>query len=155
MVGSFVGALFVSIPMHYCGRKFVLLGQYVIFTVGFILIGYTNYHRHKYFMYAGRALGGFAIGCAIPASQIYLSECSSPSIRGRLGSFTASSLALGIWSAYIIGAFVEWHTHAWIFSALPAVFFVMTLFMPETPIWLLTHGNEDQARQSLQRLRGP
>ena len=155
MMGSFFGALVVSIPMQYCGRKAALLGQYVIFSVGFLLVACTNYHRNKYFMYVGRGLGGFAVGCATPASQIYVSECSSPRIRGRLGSFTASSMALGIWLAYIIGAFVEWYVHAWVFSALPVVFFFWTLFMPETPIWLLTHGKEDQARQSLQKLRGP
>ncbi|KZS11508.1 Uncharacterized protein APZ42_024333 [Daphnia magna] len=105
-------------------------------------------------LYVGRILQGLAVGCTTPACQIYVSECSSPNIRGRLGSITASSLALGIWVAYIIGAFVEWDTLSFIFSALPVVFLLLTCFMPETPIWLLTHGMEDEGRQALQQLRG-
>jgi facilitated trehalose transporter len=105
-------------------------------------------------IYVGRCLTGFAAGCTTPASQIYLSECSSPRIRGRLGSFTASSLALGILVTYIIGAFVEWYVLALVFGTLPIVFLIWTWLMPETPVWLLTHGRDVDARQSLQRLRG-
>jgi hypothetical protein len=63
-------------------------------------------------------------------------------------------LALGIWVAYIIGAFVEWHVLAFIFTVLPCIFLLWTCAMPETPIWLLTHGHEDDGRKALQELRG-
>ena len=158
MLGALVGALVVSIPMQYFGRKAALVGHYTLFTTGFLLIGFAFFahgHQHKSIMiYVGRCLTGFAAGCTTPASQIYLSECSSPRIRGRLGSLTASSLALGILVTYIIGAFVEWYVLAWVFGVLPVVFLTWTLFMPETPVWLVSHGREDQARLSLQRLRG-
>ena len=154
MLGSLFGALIVSIPMHYCGRKAALVGHYTLFIAGFLLIGFTYFARHKSMIYVGRCLTGFAAGCTTPASQIYLSECSSPRIRGRLGSFTASSLALGILAIYIIGAFVQWYVLAWVFGVLPIVFLIWTILMPETPVWLLMHDREDQARQSLQRLRG-
>ena len=83
-----------------------------------------------------------------------MSECASPGIRGRLGSLTASSLALGIWMTYIVGSFVEWYVLAWVFSCLPVAFLLGTLFLPESPSWLLANGREQEARQSLQRLRG-
>lgn len=172
MMGSFFGALAISIPMQYCGRKKALIGHFFLYITGFIMIGLTVYGKHKAMLYAGRLLQGFGVGCTTPACQIYVSrfrskieiinsiksikvsECSSPSIRGRLGSITASSLALGIWVAYIIGAWVQWNVLAWIFSVLPVVFLLWTCFMPETPIWLLTNGLEQDSRQALQRLRG-
>ncbi len=83
-----------------------------------------------------------------------MSECSSPSIRGRLGSLTASALALGILVTYILGTFVEWHVLSWILGGIPVAFLVCTIFMPESPSWLLTNGYEEDARKSLQRLRG-
>lgn len=67
---------------------------------------------------------------------------------------TASALALGILVAYIIGAFVDWWVLAFILSAFPLMLFTGMIFMPETPIWLMTHGQEEEARKSLQRLRG-
>ncbi|XP_057373147.1 facilitated trehalose transporter Tret1-like [Daphnia carinata] len=154
MCGSFFGALVVSIPMQYFGRKKSLVGHYLLYILGFLTVGLTYSGKHKAMLYVGRILQGLAVGCTTPACQIYVSECSSPNIRGRLGSITASSLALGIWVSYIIGAFVEWHTLSFIFSALPVIFLLLTCLMPETPIWLLTNGMEDEGRRALQRLRG-
>lgn len=71
-----------------------------------------------------------------------------------MGSLTATSLALGIVVTYVIGAFVDWHILAWILSAFPLVLLVGMAFLPETPVWLLTHGRQDEARHSLQQLRG-
>ncbi len=75
-------------------------------------------------------------------------------MRGVLGSLTASALALGILVAYIIGAFVPWQVLAWILGCFPLVMLVGMYFMPETPIWLMAHNRESEARQALQRLRG-
>ncbi|KZS11507.1 Uncharacterized protein APZ42_024316 [Daphnia magna] len=154
MCGSFFGALAISIPMQYCGRKKALMGHYLLYIFGSLILGLTCIGKHKAMLYAGRLLQGFGVGCTTPACQIYVSECSSPNVRGRLGSITASSLALGIWVAYIIGAFVEWDNLAFIFTVLPVLFLFWTCLMPETPIWLLTHGMEDEGRHALQQLRG-
>jgi facilitated trehalose transporter len=83
-----------------------------------------------------------------------VSECASPRIRGRLGSLTASSLALGILITYIIGAFVDWYVLAWILGCLSILFLCGTVMMPESPVWLLSNGREEEARLSLQLLRG-
>ena len=69
-------------------------------------------------------------------------------------SFTASALALGILVTYIIGAFTEWYILAWILASFPLVLFIGMTLMPETPIWLLAHNQETNAKESLQRLRG-
>ena len=173
MIGAVLGALLVNKPMQFYGRKSALIGHYLIFITGFLITGFTYFAKHKALLYVGRFLMGFAAGCTTPASQIYVilkklfeiwtsksylhlqvSECASPSIRGRLGSLTASSLALGVLVCYTIGAFVEWNVLSWVFGCLPIVFLLMTVFMPESPAWLLANGREQEARQSLQRLRG-
>jgi hypothetical protein len=63
-------------------------------------------------------------------------------------------LALGILVAYIIGAFVDWWILAFILSMFPMMLFTGMIFMPETPIWLISHNREDDAKKALQRLRG-
>ena len=83
-----------------------------------------------------------------------ISECASPRIRGALSSLTASSLAMGILVAYIIGAFVEWWVLALILLMFPLCLFAGMILMPESPIWLVSQNRDDEARQALQRLRG-
>lgn len=56
--------------------------------------------------------------------------------------------------SYIIGAFVEWYVLCWILACFPLVLLIGIMFWPETPVWLLAHDREDDARKSLQRLRG-
>ena len=67
---------------------------------------------------------------------------------------TASALAFGIFVTYVIGAFVEHHVLGWILSAFPLVLMIGMIFLPETPVWLLAHNEEEEARKALQRLRG-
>jgi hypothetical protein len=71
-----------------------------------------------------------------------VSECaSSLSIRGRLGSLTA------------FDAFVDWYVLALFLGCLPILFLCGTVMMPESPVWLLSNGREEEARRSLQLLR--
>lgn len=44
---------------------------------------------------------------------------------------------------------------AWICSAFPVLLLASMLLMPESPTWLLSNGQAQQAKQSLQKLRGP
>ena len=75
-------------------------------------------------------------------------------MRGILGSFTASGLAFGIFVTYTIGAFVEWDVLCYILASFPVIMLIGMLFVPETPSWLLANDREEEARLSLQRLRG-
>lgn len=58
---------------------------------------------------------------SLSTELLQVSECSSPRIRGALGSFTATFLSLGIVIAYIVGAFVEWQTLCFLIGSLPIV----------------------------------
>jgi hypothetical protein len=69
---------------------------------------------------------------------IKVSEGAS-SLNSRLGYLTASSFA-----------FVDWYVLAWILGCLPILFLCGTIMMPESPVWLLSNGREEEARRSLQ-----
>ncbi|KAK2706577.1 hypothetical protein QYM36_016570 [Artemia franciscana] len=122
--------------------------------MGFMVLGCAVFSPSIGVVYAGRILSSLANGAATPSSQIYISECSSPRIRGALGSITALWLALGILIAYVVGAFLPWYALAWVESGFPILLLIGMLFMPETPGWLLSKGRKDDAQNSLQKLRG-
>jgi len=61
---------------------------------------------------------------------------------------------MGILITYIIGAFVDWYVLAFIVGGFNLVMFFGMILMPESPIWLLANSQDDEAKRSLQRLRG-
>jgi len=106
---------------------------------------------------------------------MYIAEISPASIRGRLVSLNQFAIVIGILLAQIANwkiarpipehlaraVFLQsWNVQygwRWMFSAIvvPAVLFtVMSLFIPESPRWLLTKGRDDAAYGVLIRLGG-
>ena len=55
----------------------------------------------------------------------------------------------------VVGALVKWYIAIGILTMFPLVSFIsVVIFCPESPIWLLTRGKDDQAEKSLILLRG-
>jgi facilitated trehalose transporter len=72
MCSSFFGALIISIPMQYLGRKKALIGLYFFYIFGSLILGLTYFGKHKAMLYVGRLLQGLGVGCTTPACQIYV-----------------------------------------------------------------------------------
>lgn len=72
MCSSFFGALMISIPMQYYGRKKALIGHYLFYISGSVILGLTCIGKHKSMLYVGRLLQGLGVGCTTPACQIYV-----------------------------------------------------------------------------------
>lgn len=150
-LASLVGSLVAGPCLTYLGRRRTLMLISIPYSLGFLLIGFAS---HSSMLYIGRILDGAMIGFSAPSAQIFIGECASPRVRGALGAFTAIFLSLGILITYVIGAFVPWNVLAWILSAFPALLFGAMYLMPETPSWLLSNNREEEAKKSLQFLRG-
>ena len=63
-------------------------------------------------------------------------------------------MALGTLVTYIVGAYLPWHFLSYFCISFPVILFLTLLPLPETPSWLMTKGQENRARDSLQWLRG-
>ncbi|XP_046649044.1 facilitated trehalose transporter Tret1-2 homolog isoform X2 [Daphnia pulicaria] len=148
------GSLMIAFPMEFFGRRMTLATISIPYVLGFYLMGLSYYVNWTPLLFIGRVITGLLTGASAPTSQIYVSECASPRIRGALGSFTATFLSLGILIAYIIGAVVEWQILCFIIGSMPIVLGLAMMFMPETPSWLVAHDQESQAKVALQQLRG-
>ncbi|XP_011347516.1 facilitated trehalose transporter Tret1 isoform X2 [Ooceraea biroi] len=157
-VGSLatLGAGAICIPIgvlaDLIGRKTSMLLMVVPFTVGWLLIIFSN---SVAMFYAGRFILGISSGAFCVAAPLYTAEISESEIRGTLGSYFQLMLTIGILAAYLLGNFLDNMMHLSIISAIvPLIFFAVFFFMPETPVYYLKKGNEDGARKSLIRLRG-
>ncbi|HTY58043.1 MAG TPA: sugar porter family MFS transporter, partial [Bacteroidota bacterium] len=113
-----------------------------------------------------RILGGIGIGTASLVCPLYIAEIAPAGRRGRLVSFNQLAIVCGILVVYFVNYFIAglgdeaWNASTgwrWMFgsaAAPAAVFFFLALLIPESPRWLLQHGNEAGARRTLERVGG-
>ena len=153
LVGCLFGAMVAGAAADRWGRKPLLTTAAVLFTVSAIGTGLFN--DFTLFNIA-RFVGGIGIGVASALAPMYIAEVSPAEIRGRMVSLNQMTIVLGILAAQIVNMLlardtsvaenqawnVEWGWR-WMFWAetLPAaLFLVMSLFIPESPVYLETHS---------------
>lgn len=83
-----------------------------------------------------------------------MAEVVEPRFRGMLTASGPTTVATGVLCEFIMGAFLDWRTVAWMSSILPCFTILALCFVPESPYWLINKGRIDDARKSLARLRG-
>lgn len=151
LLGACVGS-FGSNWIMILGRRRAVLASALPRILGWILIA-AAYNVPM--MYAGRFLCGLSIGLVTSAAPVYVSEISHSSVRGMLSCVVQIGLNTGIFITALVGTFLAWRALA-IFGVLSVViYFLPTLFIPNSPVWLVKWGREEEARTALRRLRGP
>ncbi|CZT25677.1 probable sugar transporter STL1 [Ramularia collo-cygni] len=134
-------------------RKSVLIGT-LIMLVGTALQATASTLGH---MIVGRIVTGFGNGMNTSSIPVWQSEMAPPKIRGFLVLFEGALITGGIMISYWINYgfwFVDQSSFQWRFPiAFQAVFGIMliigVLLYPESPRWLIKHGNPDAAREIL------
>ena len=173
---ALIGCLFGSIVSGWTsdrfGRKKLLLLSAVLFALSSVLTGWANGFT-TFIVF--RMIGGVAIGIASNVSPTYIAEVSPATWRGRLVTVNQLAIVVGIVGAQIVNWLIadkvsegataalirmSWNGQRgwrWMFTAVafPAVvFFIGTLFIPESPRWLAKSRFIDQARSILTRIGG-
>lgn len=107
-----------------------------------------------------RLIGGLAIGVGSTLAPVYISEIAESAVRGRLVTLNQLAIVTGILGSY----FVCWRLATlgpaawrWMFGAglLPSVaLFAGTLFIPESPRWLMKAHRNGEARVVLTAIAG-
>ena len=157
LLGCVVGASVAAFTSDRFGRKRVLLGAAVLFTVSSLGAALP---RNLIEFVVARLLGGVAIGIASTLSPLYIAEISPARKRGLLVSLNQLAIVSGILLSYSVNYLLtnagpaNWR---WMFAsaALPSILFFLTLlFIPESPRWLMQKGREQQAEHVLARIVG-
>ncbi len=172
LLGCLAGSILSGGLSDRFGRKKLLLASGVLFAVSSVFTGWA-YSFHAFV--AWRIVGGVAIGMASNLSPVYIAEIVPARLRGRLVAMNQLTIVIGILMAQIVnwliaenvaeGATAEmirqsWNGQygwRWMFAAVavPSVlFFVFTLFVPESPRWLVKNGRDDLSRKILARIGG-
>lgn len=173
LIGCVLGAAIAGILADYCGRKPVLLLSACFFFLSALGCGYPP---HFTFLIWARILGGVGVGLASMVAPLYISELSPPKHRGRLVSLFQLAVVIGIFASYFSNATIARIANCQIFRSetlqlilvnenwrgmflaetIPALlFFLLLLFVPESPRFWAKIGQVSRAKKTLDLLLGP
>ncbi len=172
LLGCLIGSLAVGYFADRYGRRRLLLIAAVLFAVSSGLTGWAYTFPSFIFW---RIVGGIAIGISSNVAPLYIAEISPAAIRGRLVSLNQFAIVIGILVAQIVNWAIaravpanispdmllqSWNVQLgwrWMFTAVVVpslVFTIASLFLPESPRWLLSRRRDSSAEQVLQRIGG-
>lgn len=153
-IGCLFGAMTAGWLTDRWGRKPLLLFAAILFTVSAVGTGLFN----DFVLFnISRFVGGIGIGIASMLSPMYIAEVSPANIRGRMVSLNQMTIVLGILFAQVINMLLAesvdptmataelmqtwnvrmgWRWMFWAETIPAALFLVLALFIPESPVYI-------------------
>lgn len=150
-----LAALGARTTNSWIGRRGTVLVAGVLFFVGAVGVASANGFA---LLVAGRACIGGGCGLATMSVPIYIAEVAPAELRGTLLSmevfFTVFGQAVaGAINGALASANKPWWRLSMGIAALPSLFvFGVFCVLPESPRWLLQHGDDAAAERVLARL---
>lgn len=146
-----VGCILGGFIMERYGRRAAHLVLNIPFIVGWTAIALAS---NLQLVLVGRFITGLSVGLLGPPASVYIGETSGPRYRGFLLAGVSLAIAAGILISHILGTFLNWKLTASICGVFPVISFVLMSLAPESPSWLLSKGQLEEASKSFQWLRG-
>lgn len=84
-----------------------------------------------------RAFAGAGSTGAIVVAPKYLAEISINPKDTKLPYLALIAQNAGILSAFVVGSFFEYTTVVWCLIPIPVLFFIIFIWMPDTPVYLI------------------
>ncbi|KAK9468777.1 general substrate transporter [Lipomyces arxii] len=155
--GCFFGTVAMSIGAKYIGRTRALGLASFVFLIGAIVQCVTA--SSVGVMYGGRIIAGLGIGASSMLVPSYVAEIAPRFLRGKLTTFYAFMLYFSIMVSYWVDygcklglpatGFWQWRVPI-ILQVVPGVgLLVGSLFLKESPRWLITRGRNEEALKNL------
>lgn len=154
-LGAIIGCLVAGSVSEKYGRRPGLLIAAAIFAGSSLAMAFS-FSRDAFI--GARFCAGIGVGMASMLSPMYIAEISPAHIRGRMVAINQLTVVLGILITNLINYALRnsgedaWR---WMFGLgfIPsALFFIGTLWLPESPRWLLKVGKEAQAARVLGKI---
>jgi SP family galactose:H+ symporter-like MFS transporter len=155
LVGAAVASLTGGKLADQIGRRMNLALTSVIFILGAIICAAAG---SEITLIVGRTIVGLGIGLASATVPLYISEVSPAKARGWQVSLFQLAITIGILAAYLVDyAFSQSEQWRWMLglAVVPgAILGLGTLYLPETPRWLVKNGQAEKALGALKKIRG-
>lgn len=154
-LGAIIGCLIAGSVSEKYGRRPGLLVAAAIFAGSSLAMAFS-FSRDAFI--GARFCAGIGVGMASMLSPMYIAEISPAHIRGRMVAINQLTVVLGILITNLINYALRnagedaWR---WMFGLglIPSVlFFIGTLWLPESPRWLLKVGKRPQAARVLAKI---
>ena len=172
LIGAIAGAFSAGALSDRFGRKPILLLAAFLFFVSAL---YSAIPPGFKLLITARLVGGVGVGMASVLSPMYISEFAPARIRGRLVALYQLAIVLGILLAYfsnwvllqyaespanlfsggVLGKVFKSEIWRGMFAAemLPSgLFFLLLLFVPESPRWLIDKGYHTKGQNLLRKI---
>ena len=153
LVGAAVGALVAGRAADAWGRRTTLLIGGAIFIIGSLWCALAG---SIFALGAARTFLGVAVGGVSIVSPMYIAEVVPPAMRGRLVSLNTLMIVVGQLAAYLVNsALATTGSWEWMLglAAIPgAMLFIGMLFVPDSPVWLVSRGRINEAENIAARL---
>ncbi len=158
-LGAAVGALIAALLTDKYGRKFLLITDAAIYTIGALLSAFSV---DLVMLLLSRTLIGLAVGADSAIATAYIAEYAPKNRRGHLSLMQQWMITWGILGAYFVGMgvffiapqlayTVDWRILLGV-AAIPSLIgLVFRFYMPESPRWLILHEKYDKAIAALKR----
>ncbi|POY74991.1 hypothetical protein BMF94_1967 [Rhodotorula taiwanensis] len=157
-IGAFITSLLAGRVGDIFGRRATIFAGACIFTLGGLFQAFATGFRMMVF---GRIISGFGVGFLSMCVPVYQSEISPAENRGKLAciEFTGnvSGYAFSVWLDYFcsfITSDFSWRLPLLMQSVIGAVLAIGTLFLPESPRWLLDTEQDEEGMGVLADLHG-
>ncbi|XP_065651082.1 facilitated trehalose transporter Tret1 isoform X2 [Hydra vulgaris] len=150
-LGALAGLFLGLFCVEHSGRKNGVLIAVLIYTPGWISIGYFS---NKTIIYVGRILTGVACGFCSLTVPIYIAEVSSFQFRGRLEVINQIGITIGIFLAFLVGSYCNFKQSATAALIIALAMGILILYIPDSPRWLLAKKKRYEANKALKWLRG-
>ncbi|KAI5707271.1 hypothetical protein M8J75_016262 [Diaphorina citri] len=145
-----IASLLTGYLMDWIGRLRTIQLSALPFSVGFYLMGTASTFEH---IIVGRVLTAVAMAMGTNPSIVYTAEIARPNLRGSVSSAGPLMSSFGLLVGYTLGNWFTWRDVAFLSSGVALLPLLLTcMFSAESPEWLLSKGNKEEALQTLQFL---
>lgn len=157
-VGCMIGALGSMVFGDRFGRRYMIFigcGIHILATI----ITTASFSLAQ--VLVSRIIIGVGMGIFTSTCPVWLAECADASSRELMVAIQLTHLIIGtnisFWLNYgmsFINSSVSWRLPFAVQMLFTSSAFILTIFLPESPRWLLAHGRQEEALKVLGDLRG-